>query len=508
MSGPPLFQMAVMSVSLQVLRWKRLTAVVSAIATLGGCLLLGQSASAQQSATAASAAPALSGYVRNWTRVESWNFFEPYPGGGRPTYVDIANRLLLGVRRVTPRYELDGALQYVQFGGLPSNAFGPGPLGVGASYFGHSQRSDSRQLYLRYLSLRLKDVVPGLSAQVGRFGYNGGTEAPSGNSKIEAVKQIAVVGRMIGEFAWSMYQRGYDGVRVDFDRPAWHVSAVASRPTQGGFEDAAGVSMSDVTVLATTFSLRPDRLLPRTDSQLFIYRYRDRREVRSRPDNTGLPAMRADVAVNTFGVTLVGAYPRQSDEIDVLVWLVGQTGSWYGQEHRAYAISTEVGYQWHDVAAQPWVHIGWRRGSGDDNPLDQRHGTFFQMVPTARKYSLSTTYNLMNSVDLFARLALRPRSNLDLRIDVHRVNLASAADRWYTGSGATQERGTIFGFSLRPSNGATGLGTVVEGSASYTVNPSWSVTAYLGVVRGGEVVRRLFAGDRLAFGFIENVFSI
>ena len=65
--------------------------------------------------------------------------------------------------------DVTGALQYVQFGGLPSNAAGPGPDSTGAAYFAHAGRSDSRQVYLRYLSLRLKNLGRGLNVELGAW---------------------------------------------------------------------------------------------------------------------------------------------------------------------------------------------------------------------------------------------------------------------------------------------------------------------------------------------------
>ena len=79
--------------------------------------------------------------------------------------------------------------------------------------------------------------------------YSSGGEDASGNAKIEAVKQQRVAARLVGEFEWSIYQRAYDGVRVDAARRGWRASAVAFSPTQGGFEDAAGLMMPDVRVV-------------------------------------------------------------------------------------------------------------------------------------------------------------------------------------------------------------------------------------------------------------------
>jgi hypothetical protein len=94
-----------------------------------------------------------------------------------------------------------------------------------------------------------------------------------------------------------------------------------------------------------------------------------------------------------------------------------------------------------------------------------------------------------------------------VRIDLHRLDLATAADRWYTGSGATQKAGTNFGYSGRRSNGATSLGTMLEGSADRALGRHWSVNGYVGVMSGGDVVRGAFAGHWLRFAYIENIFQ-
>jgi hypothetical protein len=445
-------------------------------------------------------------FVRNWTRAELWRFFEPRPGGGDPTYADVANRLQVGLRRVTTRYEFLGAVQYVQFGGLPRDASGPGALGVGAVYFAHSGRTDSRQAYLRYLNLRVKEIVPGLSVQLGRMAYTEGGDVGSGRAKVGAVKQERATSRMIGEFEWSIYQRGFDGLRLDWNRSRWQVSVSALRPTQGGFEDAAGLRIDKIGLLTATLDV-PHGLVPNSDVQLSFHRYDDRRAVSERPDNTARPALRADVQISSFGATVVGAYPLQSGELDTLVWLAGQTGTWYEQSHGGFGFAAELGHQWTRAPGRPWLRGGMLRASGDPDPGDQDHETFFQMLPTIRKFSQSATYSLMNLSDVFVQALLSPTRQLSSRIDVHRVSLAESADRWYSGSGATQRAGTIFGFSGRPSQGATDLGTVIEGSANYVFTPHWSVNGYFGFIEGGDVVERTFAGDRLIFSYIENVFS-
>jgi hypothetical protein len=445
--------------------------------------------------------------VRNTTRVETWRYFEPKPGGGDPDYAFVANRLLFTLDWRQPRFEVGGGLQYVQFGGLPTTASGPGPLGTGALYFDHAGRSDSRQLYVRTLQLRLKNLLPGFDVQGGRFGYTSGAESPSGDPKIEAVKRQRLDARLIGEFEWSLYQRTFDGVRLDVSRPQWHTTASAFRPTQGGFEERAGHPLHGVGAAAFTFTLKPSPQFRHTDWQGFVYLYDDTRDVRARPDNTLLPASAVDVGITSVGTSLVGAYPVGEGQFDTLVWLVLQRGEWYGQQHRAGAVATELGYQWTQRPWRPWLRAGWFRSTGDEDAGDDTHGTFFQMLPTGRKYSLSTTYNLMNLTELFAQALFRPHPKVGVRIDVHGLRLTDAADLWYSGSGATQSSGTIFGFAGRRSNGSKELGTIAEGAADWTVSPHFSVNGYLGRMWGGDVVGGTFAATRLVFGYVETVIA-
>ncbi len=263
-------------------------------------------------------------FLRNWTRAELWRFFAPSPSASDHQYAFAANRLQAGVRRRAPRYEVLAALQYVQFGGLPAAAAG----GTGAAYYSHAGRTDSHQVYLRYLNVQLKELARGLSVQVGRMPYSSGGEASSGRPRIDVVKRQRVEARLIGEFDWSLYQRGFDGLRLDLVKPAWTITGTAYHPTQGGFEDAAGLMMNDVTVIGGVATIRPGAVIPGFEWQAFAFRYADARAVAARPDNSGRAAAVADVGITTFGTTLVGASPEgERRQWDGLLWLAGQNGS-------------------------------------------------------------------------------------------------------------------------------------------------------------------------------------
>ena len=88
------------------------------------------------------------------------------------------------------------------------------------------------------------------------------------------------------------------------------------------------------------------------------------------------------------------------------------------------------------------------------------------------------------------------------------LDLASSADLWYAGSGATLSRGAAFGYAGRRSNGSRRLGTSVEASADYAITPRVSINGFLGHMRGGPVVTRTFANGNLWFGYVESVVSV
>ena len=111
----------------------------------------------------------------------------PRSGGFSPRRLPPAIRVRiwrqpLAGRRTTPRTPLrdpGGAAERAvrRIAGL---AAGSGPLGHGATYYSHAGRTDSHQVYLRYLNVQLKELAPGLSVQVGRMPYSSGGEAASG----------------------------------------------------------------------------------------------------------------------------------------------------------------------------------------------------------------------------------------------------------------------------------------------------------------------------------------
>ena len=96
-----------------------------------------------------------------------------------------------------------------------------------------------------------------------------------------------------------------------------------------------------------------------------------------------------------------------------MVWAAGELGDWYGQPHRAGSVAAEMGHRWTQAPMRPWLRAGYLYASGDGDADDDRHGTFFQMLPSSRKYALSSVYAQMNLRDLVRAGAGRTRQGQD-----------------------------------------------------------------------------------------------
>lgn len=454
--------------------------------------------------------PHVTATLSNVTRVESWSYFQPRLDPlaltrepiGDPEYTFLGDRAELGVRVDGSRFDLSGAFNYVRVENLPARAIGPGGLGTGAFYFAASGVRYSYQLYLSELALKVKARDGRASIAIGRMPFASGAETLAANASLETLKRERLHSRLIGNFEWSYYQRRFDGLRLDLDRPRWHVTAAALVPTQGGFEESTNLSMPKVQVATAVFTLKGSAATG--EWQVFNTLYRDHRGTAAVADNTGSNDRPIDVDVFAIGGSHVRVTPTPAGELDTVLWGAGETGRWYSQAHRAASVAAEIGHRWTRAPWRPWLRAGYLWASGDRNPDDGRHGTFFQMLPSTRKYALSSTYAQMNLSDAFAQAWFEPRG-IKTRIEVHALGLASGRDLWYHGSGATASRGSFFGFSGRAAGGETRLGTVLEGAVDVPIRRYWSVNAYAGTMWGGAVVTRQFSGRRLGFWFLENV---
>lgn len=452
----------------------------------------------------------------NRTRVEFWNWFETrssVPSSqDNNDYTFFANQLRVGLAYQRDWLKGFFELQNTALVSLPSDAVAPAPqaaLGAGAVYFTHNRRGDDASVFPKqaYLTMNLKPLgLPGLSLTGGRFEFAEGLEALTGDPTLDWLKRVRVAERLIGPFGWSHVGRSFDGGRLSYDTPNLNFTFMGSHPTQGGFDLNGLDEMSKVDLLYGAVTLKKSAWLPFGDARLFYIYYGDGRNV-TKIDNRSAGARaadRQDISFSTWGAHFVAAKDLGPGKADLLLWGALQDGEWGTLDQEAWAWAVETGYQFPNVAWKPWLRLGAFGSSGDDNTADGDHETFYQILPTARLYSLSTFYNLMNNKDYFLQLILRPMPGLLWRTDLHWIRLAEGKDLWYQGAGATLRK-RLFGFTGRSGLRQHDLMKMLETALSYDITPNINANLYYGHSFGGDLVKRIFGNRSGDYGYVELV---
>jgi hypothetical protein len=446
-------------------------------------------------------------------RGEFVDWFRPPDGiapAGAERYGFFANQLRAGVRVVLPHAQLTVEAQDTRLANLPDDATLPPPhgaLGPGALYFLNTRDTSQGETFLKqgFVTLRRR----GFTAKLGRFEYREGAETVPGDATLAFLKRARINERLVGTFDFTHVTRSFDGGLLAYDEPGWNATAMGLRPTRGGFEVSANRELDGVTLagLALTAKRLPFAGAPPADLRVFYLYFEDRRNEPLKVDNRALIARESDrdsIFVHTIGGHAVTAVEAGPGLLDGLVWAVAQGGEWGVLDHIAWAHAVELGYQLPAVPAQPWLRIGYNGSSGDDDPTDGDHGTFFQVLPTARVYAQFPFFNLMNNQDVFAQLILHPHARVTLRTDYHWLSLTERRDLWYAGGGATNAK--IFGFSGAPSGGHRELAHLVDLSLTVSLHQYVSLGVYYGHAFGRSVVRTSFADADADYGFAELTF--
>jgi hypothetical protein len=178
------------------------------------------------------------------------------------------------------------------------------------------------------------------------------------------------------------------------------------------------------------------------------------------------------------------------------------------QKHRAHAFDFEGGFQ-PKIAAKvkPWVRGGFSLGSGDSNPTDNLHETFFQVLPTPRPYARFPFFNMMNNRDTFGILILRPHPKVTVSGEFHSLRVADARDLWYSGGGAFQP--WTFGYTGRATSGRGSLGNLYDTSVEVRATRKTSATAYFGYTQGLAAMEQIYpSGKNGSFGYIEFLYKL
>ncbi len=446
----------------------------------------------------------------NWrTRAEGWNWFEGKTGNSDYGFWD--SLLRVGVGQTGEHFDwfLEGEQPSIL--GLPNDAVvapPQGQLGLGGSYYAaNNNHTNVANGFVKQAFINFKHLGPA-GLKLGRFEYFDGLEVVPKDPLLATVIQTRISSRLISNFAFTAVQRSFDGVQLSANSGQNNFTFFGARPTQGVYQ-VKGMDELDVDAYYGAYTRSVSGKQNAGELRVFALGYIDHRTLVLKTDNRPAPVRATDfgkIEIATWGADYAHAFKTtNAGKFDFLLWGVVQTGSWGSLSQRAGAFVAEAGWQPPVQMLKPWLSAGYSYGSGDGNPNDSHHGTFFQVLPTPRQYARFPFYNMMNNEDLYATLNLRPVSKLALRSEVHALRLASASDLWYSGGGAFQPK--TFGYTGRPSNGNRGLANVWDLSADYPLTRSFSASLYYGHAWGKGVISAIYPKDTNGqFAFLETNF--
>lgn len=382
-----------------------------------------------------------------------------------------------------------------------------GQLFLGGTYYAANNSNtlpvaaSFKQGFLRYHGSRADTNL-----RAGRFEFFDGQETSPKDAAVAWLQTNRIAQRLIGNFGFSNGQRSFDGIDGHYGKGSWDITGMAGRAVQGVFNMNANPELNvDIQYLAYTKRQFSDRLLFR----VFGIGYHDGRTGITKTDNRPLAVRAADnrnIRIGTYGADAITSIPAGPGSFDLLFWGVLQNGQWGLLNQHSGAVAVEGGYRFTSVASKPWLRSGFLHSSGDPNAIDNQHNTFFQVLPTPRLYARFPFYDMENSNDQFVQLIDNPSHKLEMRSDLHFLQLASSADLWYQSGGAYDNK--VFGYVGRPSNQHSSFASVFDISSDYALTQSLSLNLYYAHSVGKSVISAIYpVGPTTAnFGYLELIY--
>ncbi len=442
-------------------------------------------------------------------RTEAWDWFQP--STGQNAYAFEHSLLRVGVGQKSENFEwlVEGAQDAIL--GLPANAVlsgRSGQLGLGGTYFaanGNGQNSANGFVRQAYVGFGLS---AGGKLRLGRFGFLDGAEVTPKDKTLGTLVSTRITQRLIGDFGFSAVGRSFDGVQLAFNAGSSNFTLLGARPTRGVYQ-IDGMGELDVDLFYGAYTVPVASHNSAGELRVFGLGYIDERGTVLKTDNRPTSLRTADkshLRIGTYGLDYVHVFrTNKHGQFDFLLWGALQNGVWGMQNQHAGAFVGELGWQPVVHVLNPWLSAGYSYGSGDGNPNDNRHSTFFQVLPTPRPYARFPFYNMMNNEDFYGTAVFRLPRSLVVRSEVHALRLASSQDLWYGGGGAFQPH--TFGYTGRTSGGNRSLANVWDVSLDCPLRYGLSITTYYAHAWGKSVIASIYpTGTTAQFGYVETNF--
>lgn len=427
------------------------------------------------------------------------------------TYPYVEHLLRIAVAQRVGKFDWQAELSENTVFDVPTTAVSPvaaqGQLFLGGTYYASNGPNNTTPSAASFKQgwLRYHGKGPDTTLRLGRFEFFDGQETTPKDSTLLWLQTNRIAQRLVGNFGFSNGQRSFDGIDGHYGKGTWDVTAMAGRATQGVFNMNANPELNvDIQYLAYTKRQFKDHLMFR----VFGLDYHDGRTGLTKTDNRTAAARALDhknIRIGTYGADVIASVPAGPGNFDGLFWGVVQNGQWGVLNQHSGAYAVEAGYRFTHVVSKPWIRGGNFYSTGDHNNADDQHNTFFQVLPTPRLYARFPFYNAENNKDRYVQVIDNPSKRMELRSDLHFLQVSSAQDFLYNGGGAYDKK--VFGYTGRSANGHTSLASIVDFSMDFAVTPALSVNTYYARSYGKSVINALYLGNEANYGYLELIYK-
>lgn len=417
------------------------------------------------------------------------------------SYNFMGNKFQLGLGVKGDLFEAFAQFQDTVIANLPSNG-----VGVGSVYYANTPRTTQNGAFLRQGWLKLKH--DGFYVKGGRQLYSDQATGAATDKTLKWIQDYRLAQRLIGPFEYTHVGRSFDGGTLGYLTDDFELGGFAFIPTFGGFEINGMKNIPDINVAGATLNLRDSETIGNTIAQLSYYYYSDDRNLvvtDNRAQATRTRTRGQTLEIHTFGGSAAHVIPVGAGLADGVVYGYGQLGNWQNLDHAAWAFGAEIGYQLPDLWGSPWLRAGINSGSGDSDPNDGDHETFFQLLPTAWLYAQFPFYNMMNNQDVFVQAIVKPHPKVNVRLDFHWLRVNEKQDLVYSGAGATSD--TFFGFAGAPTGGSEDLAYLTHVMVNFKPLDYLSFNVFYAHAFGQNIISSQFAGNQGNYGFVEAIVS-
>jgi alginate export protein len=309
--------------------------------------------------------------------------------------------------------------------------------------------------------------------------------------------------RVIGAFNWNNLGRVFDAAKVRWQNQYFGADFFSGRviiPDDNNFNMPNDYDWFS-GIYANT------KLIPKQTTELYLL---------SRNVSAGSPTVNGAGTpplingppprdIYTLGVRLK-SNPADWKGWDYTVELMGQYGHFNDPavpgtandslEHTAYAMHFTGGYTFADSPYTPRFGIEYNLGSGDSDPLDDKHETFENLFPTNHKfYGYMDFFSLQNVHNVRLSGTVKPLPRLTLYSAYCMSWLYDTSDNFYAVNGT--RRGGITatgggGYGINPNNDSY-VGSEIDFVATYAVGPQIALEAGYGHFFVGDYVKQSLA---------------